>query len=112
MTQITVNGRAIEYDGAAQYLTIRPVGCGHGGFVYGVSSFIPGIRYRPQRLQGPALEALTEDLKDEIRKIGQFLRTGVFSGPISVQNLEEKDRPAFERSVALFNEMLKALNEK
>jgi len=114
MTYLRINGRNIFYDKKLPYLAIGVVGSGHGGEIYDRFQLDPKscLGYKSANRTQISEEALKIGLSHDLSLMRKFLSTGVFEGGNGTVELDEEERPAFERSAELYNEVLAALKGK
>ena len=110
MDEFKINGQTVNYEGQQPYLSIGIVGSNPIGYVYDVFSLRPALRYGhlPSERK-KALEGLKAEVEVDLALVTDFLRSGVFEGANCVRKLDEKDKPAFERTEKLLKDVIKAL---
>lgn len=111
MAYLRINRKIVHYDESLPYQSIGIVGGGMVGDVYDVYLLDPKSRfgYQGGLRRNFSQCALIAEVTVDLGKIVDFLGTGIFDGHNGTRELNEKDRPAFERTAQLYREILSAL---
>ena len=114
MAYLRINGQTIRYDESLHYQSIGTVGSRHGGEVCDTFSLNPrsSLGYQSGFRRRVSQDALIAELSVGSKRIKHFLDTGIFNGDNGTKKLTNKDRPAFERTAKLYQEVLSALKGK
>ena len=109
MTYLRINDTTIKYDDTLQYRSIGLVGDGGEGL--DVQNIKPDIRLGDGAREREGI-LFKMSLEDDLRLTEEFLKTGIFDTGKRIKQLNERDKPALERTVRLYREVLSALSGK
>ncbi|MDP3734154.1 MAG: hypothetical protein Q8R37_02910 [Nanoarchaeota archaeon] len=114
MAYLRINSQTIYYDEKLPYQSIGVVGSGHGGAVYDTFHLNPRSYFGHQsgNRKRVSQDILRTELTHDLGLVRGFLKTGIFNGDNGTKKLIDEDKPAFERTVKLYHEVLSALRGK